>query len=29
VIDGYFSESSVQSAPYFSIIIDGITAVVE
>ena len=27
VIDGYFSESSVQSAPYFSIIIDGITAV--
>ena len=29
VIDGYFSESSVQSAPYFSIIIDGITAVTE
>ena len=29
VADGYFSESSVQSAPYFSIIIDGITAVVE
>ena len=29
VIDGYFSESSVQSAPYFAIIIDGITAVVE
>ena len=29
VIDGYFSESSVQSAPYFNIIIDGITAVVE
>jgi len=29
VIDGAFSESSVQSAPYFSIIIDGITAVVE
>ena len=29
VIDGYFSESSVQSAPYFAIIIDGITAVEE
>ena len=29
VIDGAFSESSVQSAPYFSIIIDGINAVVE
>lgn len=29
VMDGYFSESSVQSAPYFAIIIDGITAVVE
>ena len=29
VADGYFSESSVQSAPYFAIIIDGITAVVE
>ena len=29
VIDGYFSESSVQSAPYFAIIIDGITAVQE
>ena len=29
VIDGAFSESSVQSAPYFSIIIDGITAVTE
>ena len=29
VIDGYFSESSVQSAPYFSIIIDGINAVTE
>ena len=29
VIDGAFSESSVQSAPYFAIIIDGITAVVE
>ena len=29
VKDGYFSESSVQSAPYFSIIIDGITAVTE
>ena len=29
VVDGYFSESSVQSAPYFAIIIDGITAVVE
>ena len=29
VIDGAFSESSVQSAPYFAIIIDGITAVTE
>ena len=29
VMDGYFSESSVQSAPYFAIIIDGITAVQE
>ena len=29
VIDGAFSESSVQSAPYFSIIIDGINAVTE
>ncbi len=29
VIDGAFCESSVQSAPYFAIIIDGINAVVE
>ena len=29
VMDGYFSESSVQSAPYFAIIIDGINAVQE
>jgi len=29
VIDGAFSESSVQSAPYFSIIINGINAVTE
>lgn len=29
VIDGAFSESSVQSAPYFAMIIDGITAVTE
>ena len=29
VIDGAFQESMVQSAPYFSIIIDGITAVTE
>ena len=29
VIDGAFLESSVQSAPYFSIIVDGITAVTE
>ncbi|MBQ6864179.1 MAG: BMP family ABC transporter substrate-binding protein [Clostridia bacterium] len=29
VLDGYFAESEFRSAPYFSIIIDGITAVVE
>ena len=29
VYDGCFNESTVQSAPYFAIIIDGITAVVE
>ena len=29
VVDGAFLESSVQSAPYFSMIIDGITAVTE
>ena len=29
IIDGAFSESSVQSAPYFAIIIDGINAVTE
>ena len=29
VVDGAFCESTVQSAPYFAIIIDGITAVVE
>ncbi|MBR2413340.1 MAG: BMP family ABC transporter substrate-binding protein [Clostridia bacterium] len=29
IIDGYFAESEFRSAPYFNIIIDGITAVVE
>ena len=29
VSDGEFHESSVRSAPYFDILIDGITAVVE
>ena len=29
VSDGYFHESEVRSAPYFDILIDGITAITE